>query len=86
MTGSKRIYFPYLDVIRFVAAFMVVILYSYGKAYEKLFSEEMKTTMNSTWPLLHQFIKNLGFGVDIFFLISGFLITYILLEEKGKLV
>ncbi|MCG9879060.1 MAG: acyltransferase, partial [Bacteroidia bacterium] len=34
--------------------------------------------------LLNQFIQNFGIGVDIFFLLSGFLITYILLSEKKQ--
>lgn len=32
----------------------------------------------------NQLVNNLGIGVDAFFLISGFLITYLLLEEKKR--
>lgn len=33
---------------------------------------------------IHMLIHNMNFGVDMFFLISGFLITYLLLKEKSE--
>ena len=86
---QDKIYFEHLDVVRFIAAFMIIILHSYeawcgwygevgilsGGTYKEL------TTQGKFFD---QFIRNLGVGVDIFFLISGFLITYILIEEKKK--
>ena len=87
--NTNRIYFEHLDVIRFVAAFMIIILHSYtswvawygqlgflsGGTYQEL------TTLGEFADI---FLRNMGIGVDIFFLISGFLITYILIEEKKR--
>jgi len=82
MTESKKIYFQHLDVIRFIAAFMVVILHSH-EAWSIWFWKD-GSPIEASVPFIDKLLKNLGFGVDIFFLISGFLITYILLEEKKR--
>ena len=92
MTESKSqntIYFQHLDLIRFLAAFMIVILHAY-EGWKGWFGEVgflsngTFTTLSPVGSYVDQFIKNLGIGVDVFFLISGFLITYLLLEEKKQ--
>lgn len=86
---QTKIYFENLDVIRFIAAFMIVILHAY-EAWCGWFGEVGFLTggtykeFTPTGKYIDQFIRNLGIGVDIFFLISGFLITYILIEEKKR--
>lgn len=87
--SQGKIYFEHLDVIRFLAAFMIIILHGYESWCSnfgeiKAFKNEDLTEFTSFGGYLDQFIKNFGFGVDIFFLLSGFLITYILLEEKKR--
>ena len=82
MPELKRIYFPHLDLIRFIAAFMIVMLHSYD-AWHNWFAKTQETFVSGI-PMANSFMKNLAVGVDIFFLISGFLITYILLEEKKR--
>ncbi len=86
---SNRIYFEHLDVLRFVAAFMIVILHAYvswvdwfGQLDFLIRNDEPKFTVIGEF--IDIFLRNLGIGVDIFFLISGFLITYILIEEKKR--
>lgn len=69
----KRIFFPNLNGLRFIAAFMVIIHHIEQLKY--LFG------MPNYWET--SFIHNIGkLGVVLFFVLSGFLITYLLLEER----
>lgn len=79
-----RIYFKNFDVLRFVAAYLIVLLHCFFGwktffGHPSFISEKMTTPMIDKLELI---VNNFSFGVDIFFLISGFLITYLLLSEK----
>ena len=71
-------------MLRFIAAMMIVFLHSYESIdwFVADISGQLDFVDNNAYA--DQFMKNLGIGVDIFFLISGFLITYLLLEEKKR--
>ncbi|MEQ9063833.1 MAG: acyltransferase [Vicingaceae bacterium] len=65
----NRVYFHNLDVLRFIAFFGVFISH---------------IPLTAEFGFL-SFLKGQGrLGVDFFFLISGFLITYLLLKEKNE--
>lgn len=68
-------YFKNLDSIRFIAATMVVLAHAFGPSYQFL---PIKGTI---WERLLNTISNGGTGVSIFFVLSGFLITYLLISE-----
>lgn len=71
----KKIYFKNLNGLRFIAALSVIIHHT-----EQLKS---KFGLESKWGL--NIINNLGnIGVQFFFVLSGFLITYLLLDEKKR--
>ncbi len=66
----KKIYFNGLDALRFIAAFAVLIFHS-SQWYHYKFDTPFK-----------MFLHNLPVAVDFFFMLSGFLIIYLLLVEK----
>ena len=68
-------YFKNLNGLRFIAAFLVIIHHI----------EQFKNLWNIPNFYYKSSIKSLGdVGVTVFFVLSGFLITYILLKEKQK--
>src|SRR3989338_8543857 len=69
----NKVFFPNLNGLRFIAALMVIIHHI----------EQIKSILKmdnfSTFPPVF-FVGKLG--VILFFVLSGFLITYLLLQEK----
>ncbi|MCC6299085.1 MAG: acyltransferase [Anaerolineales bacterium] len=77
MTASpeNRIYFPNLNGLRFIAALLVIIHHI----------EQFKYIYNLPNNFSSSFIQIIGeLGVILFFVLSGFLITYLLLEEEKR--
>ncbi len=73
-TESKRFYFPELDILRFCAFLMVFLCHTITPTLE-------------SGPYGHFFmiVKAVGaLGVPVFFFLSAYLITELLLIEKGK--
>jgi peptidoglycan/LPS O-acetylase OafA/YrhL len=71
-SSSDRLYFPGLNGLRFVAAFMVMVSH-----IEQLKKDENLANLDHL-PIIGQSGQN---GVSLFFVLSGFLITYLLLQE-----
>ena len=77
---NSKVYFKGLDELRAIAAFAVV--FHHLELFKK---REGKFSLYDI-PLFKPFISNLGHnGVICFFVLSGFLITYLLLIEKKTL-
>ncbi|MGL5888505.1 MAG: acyltransferase family protein [Bacteroidia bacterium] len=86
--SGKPVFFPTLDVLRFIAVFAVVLTHgfdatigNYGQP-NYLLSDSGELTIFGYY--VNRFFANLNIGVDLFFIISGFLITYLLIKEKDK--
>jgi peptidoglycan/LPS O-acetylase OafA/YrhL len=72
MNKITTFHFTGMNVLRFIAAFAIMIYHS-------------TLSYQDSMPLwLSRGFHNLPIGVDLFFLISGFLITYLLIEEKKE--
>lgn len=73
---QHKIYFPNLNGLRFIAAFLVIVHHI----------EQIKSIsqIDNYWEKL-PFIHTIGkLGVVLFFVLSGFLITFLLLQEEHR--
>ncbi|HSC52264.1 MAG TPA: acyltransferase [Phnomibacter sp.] len=75
MGNKKRIFFENLDGLRFFS-FLVVFLFHANKT---IFSN---VSTGSFYAVTTRLFHNGGLGVNFFFVLSGFLISYLLIEEK----
>ncbi len=86
-TNNDRIFFLNFDVVRFVAAYLIIILHGFT-SFKSTFGPIYPLSLypEDSWinKIANIAIENCHIGVDIFFLISGFLITYLLLAEKDR--
>jgi peptidoglycan/LPS O-acetylase OafA/YrhL len=88
--NKKPVHFVKLDTLRFLAAFMVVFVHAFDGwtgwfgIPKKLASATNEKEFSWFGQHLANLTHNFNFGVDIFFLISGFLITYLLIREKSE--
>lgn len=85
---TPRVYFEHLDVLRCIAALMVLFSHAFESAVGRygfpLFMTRGDTNiLTFGGQYIYYIMRNGGFGVDVFLLISGFLITYLLLVEKS---
>jgi peptidoglycan/LPS O-acetylase OafA/YrhL len=73
---AERIYFPELDGLRFVA-FMMVYLF-HGGVPQPVLARLIGSSAAAA------FRQNGGYGVQFFFILSGYLITALLLREEAR--
>ncbi|MEO6542079.1 MAG: acyltransferase [Ferruginibacter sp.] len=81
MSGTKPIFFPGLNGLRALAALSVVVFHLTRDFAEFNLSPYIFGTLPDGSP---KGFAMAGYGVTIFFSLSGFLITYLLLAEKQK--
>jgi peptidoglycan/LPS O-acetylase OafA/YrhL len=81
MTNTKPIYFPGLNGLRALAALSVVVFHLTLDFGNFNLSPYLFGTLTDGAP---KGFAMAGFGVTIFFSLSGFLITYLLLAEKKQ--
>ncbi|GAA4407629.1 hypothetical protein GCM10023187_28490 [Nibrella viscosa] len=75
LVSKKTIYFPNLNGVRFIASFSVLIHHL----------EQVKEVFSLHNIYDNHLIKDMGkLGVGLFFVLSGFLITFLLLVEKNR--
>jgi peptidoglycan/LPS O-acetylase OafA/YrhL len=73
---KPTVFFPNLDGLRFFCFLVVFLFHSFHTEYEHIKS-------SSIYVFVKLFLfKNGNLGVNFFFVLSGFLITYLLLKEK----
>jgi len=75
MLQQKKIYFPHLDGLRFVAFFVVFLGHSFHTTLPNISDA-------SIYQILRSICRHGYLGVNFFFVLSGFLITYLLLHEQ----
>ncbi|MEO8358608.1 MAG: acyltransferase [Vicinamibacteria bacterium] len=73
----KAVVFPHLDGLRFFCFLSVFFFHAF-------YTESKAIAQSEPYRFVRHFFRNGDLGVSFFFVLSGFLITYLLLEEKGR--
>lgn len=74
-TAGRRISFPNLDGLRFFAFFSVFLFHSF-------YTNQPAIVNHPVYGWFYRATRDGHLGVNLFFVLSGFLITYLLLSEK----
>jgi peptidoglycan/LPS O-acetylase OafA/YrhL len=74
-TAKSKLFFPNLDGLRFICFLLVFLYHCNETIFRKISDPGIKNT-------LHFLFQNGNAGVNIFFVLSGFLITMLLVKEK----
>jgi peptidoglycan/LPS O-acetylase OafA/YrhL len=77
--AGSRFYRPELDVLRFFAFLMVFFSHVWPPRATAIVSR-----LGVPWSLIHGFINAGALGVFVFFMLSSYLITELLVREKAK--
>lgn len=86
-TKGKKIYFPNLDGLRFIAALLVIINHIEMSKGEMGLPNLYGNGVDADYHIgtIESFVHVIGkLGVVLFFSLSGFLITYLLMIEKER--
>jgi peptidoglycan/LPS O-acetylase OafA/YrhL len=76
-TAKAKIFFPNLDGLRFVSFFVVFLYHSLLSILSYL-----KDASPRVYTVVEFLFRHGNLGVNFFFVLSGFLITYLLIKEK----
>ena len=75
MSQSTKVHFPHLDGWRFIAFFSVFLFHSFHTEHQHIKDDGL-------YQAVTNFFSHGYLGVNFFFVLSGFLITYLLLQER----
>ncbi len=75
--SGRRVFFENLDGLRFLSAVAVVL-------YHGFYNEHPHVVAHPAHRLVRFLVRRGDLGVNFFFVLSGFLITYLLLAEQGR--
>ncbi len=74
---KEKIFFPNLDGLRFISFFLVFLYHTY-----MTFFNNIRDASPDTYDYIQRLFQHGNLGVNFFFVLSGFLITYLLIKEK----
>ncbi|HEX8333481.1 MAG TPA: acyltransferase [Segetibacter sp.] len=78
---TQKVFFPNLDGLRFICFLFVFLFHSYKTIFQNIKSSAT-TTDNVVFSVVEFLFRNGELGVNFFFVLSGFLITYLLIKEQ----
>lgn len=79
---SKKVFFPNLDGLRFICFLLVFLFHSYKTIFQTTRHTDALGSPSLFFTIVEFLFQNGELGVNFFFVLSGFLITFLLMKEK----